>query len=120
MFEIEYYEDERGNSEIRSFLLDLKEKSRSSKSARINFDKIVAYLDSLETLGTQVGYPVVRHLDGEIWELRPLSNRILFAYFKEGKIILLQHFVKKTQKTPRREIEKAKKKIDDYRRRYDL
>ena len=32
--------------------------------------------------------------------------------------IMLHHFVKKTQKTPKREIEKAKRELEDYLRRY--
>ena len=35
--------------------------------------------DMLEELGTRVGEPVTKHLDGEIWELRPLKNRFLYA-----------------------------------------
>ncbi len=59
---------------------------------------------------------MTKHLDGEIWELRPLSNRILYAYYDNDTFVLLHHFVKKTQKTPKSEIEKAKREIEDYRR----
>ncbi|MBR3186480.1 MAG: type II toxin-antitoxin system RelE/ParE family toxin [Lachnospiraceae bacterium] len=44
--------------------------------------------------------------NGEIWELRPLRNRILFAAWVNDSFVLLSHFMKKTQKTPKREIEK--------------
>ena len=53
--------------------------------------------------------PVTKHLDGEIWELRPLRNRFLYAYYKDNRFVILHHFLKKTQKTPKREIEQAKK-----------
>ena len=58
--------------------------------------------------------PYVRHLDGEIWELRPLRNRILLAGVVNGKYVLLHHFIKQTQKTPSREIEKAKRELADF------
>ena len=62
----------------------------------------------------------VKHLEEEIWELRPLRDRILFAGSIEGRYVLLHHFMKKTQKTPKREIEKAKKELEDFRKRSGL
>ena len=117
MFDIVFYENERGESDVLNFIYDLKEKARTSKDARINLNKIVAYIDAIEEYGTRVGQPVTKHLDGDIWELRPLSNRILYAYYEDNTFVLLHHFVKKTQKTPAAEIEKAKMEIEDYRRR---
>ena len=55
----------------------------------------------------------MKHLEGEIWELRPLRDRILFVAWLDGSFVLLHHFVKKTQKTPRREIDKAKRELKD-------
>lgn len=117
MYEIEFYEDDNGISEVRDFIKMLRKKSLTSKDARINFNKVVAYIDLLEELGTRVGEPVTKHLEGDIWELRPLANRILYAYADNDTFVLLHCFVKKTQKTPKREIEKAKREIDDYRRK---
>lgn len=74
----------------------------------------MAYMDMLEELGTRVGEAVTKHLDGEIWELRPLKNRFLYAYQKDNKFIILHHFIKKTQKMPKHEIEQAKKNLKDY------
>ena len=118
MYEIILYEDEHGNSDVKSFIKELKSKSKTSKDARINYTKVVAYIDLLEEMGTRVGEPVTKHLDGEIWELRPIYNRILYAFFADNKIILLHHFQKKTQKTPLREIIKAKNELEDYSRRH--
>lgn len=114
MYEIEFYEDKNGKSEIADFIKELSRKSSTRKDSRINFNKIVAYLDLLEEFGTRVGEPVTKHLDGEIWELRPLRNRFLYAYYKDNKFIILHHFIKKTQKTPQRELEQAKKNLADY------
>ncbi len=114
MYEIEFYEDKNGKSEIADFIKELNIKAATSKECRINFNKIVAYMDILEELGTRVGEPVTKHLDGEIWELRPLRNRFLYAYYKDNKFIMLHHFIKKTQKTPKCEIEQAKRNLQDY------
>ena len=61
----------------------------------------------------------MRHLDGDIWELRPTSDRILFAYAFGNAFVLLHHFAKKTQKTPRQEIEQAKRELQDFLDRRD-
>lgn len=114
MYEIEFYEDKNGHSNFLEFLNKLNMKAATSKESRINFNKIVAYLDLLEEMGTRVGEPVTKHLDGEIWELRPLKNRILYAYYEEDRFIILHHFIKKTKKTPKREIERAKRNLQDF------
>lgn len=57
---------------------------------------------------------ITKHLEEDIWELRPGSNRVLYFYHKDDTYVLLHSFRKKTQKTPRREIEKAKAERDDW------
>ncbi len=119
MYQVIFYEDKHGNKEIEKYLLDLKSKSDTgNKDAKIHFCKIVAYIDSLEEYGTRIGTPVTKHLDGEIWELRPLDNRILYAYYKNNTFILLHHFKKKTRKTPKKEIKQAVRNLKDYQERY--
>ena len=61
-----------------------------------------------------MGENVTKHLEEDIWELRPGTNRVLFFYFKDNTFVLLHHFRKKTKKTPRREIEKAKSERNDW------
>lgn len=119
MYEIIFYEDKNGRRLFEEYIYTLKEKaSTGNKDARINLNKIIAYMDSLEEFGTRVGEPVTKHLGGEIWELRPLRNRILYAYYEDNTFILLHHFTKTTKKTPKREIEQAIKNLKDYRERY--
>ena len=114
MYEIIFYEDRDGKSEVADYIRDLRMKAEKNKHSRINFEKIVAYFDLLEERGTRIGEPVTKHLDGEIWELRPFRNRILYAYYKDNKFVILHHFIKKTQKTPSREIQKAKNNLRDF------
>jgi len=114
MFELEFYEDRRGTVEIADYLDELQEKAKTSKDARINRQKILAYMAALQECGTRLGEPFVKFLEEDIWELRPLSNRIFFFYWKDNTFVLLHHFVKKSQKTPKKEIEKAKRNRDDW------
>ena len=114
MYDVIFYSDASGNEPIAEYIRELRQKSLTSKDARVNFNKIVAYIDLLCEHGTWIGEPVVKHLDGEIWELRPLSNRLLFANYKGNIFILLHRFAKKTDKTPPMEIEQAKRLLLDY------
>ena len=73
--------------------------------------KIQDYINILATYGTRAGEKYVKHLQGEIWELRPLRDRILFAAWTGKTFVILHHFMKTTQKTPKEEIEKAKREL---------
>ena len=99
---------------ISEYFYDLAQRSKTDKNARINKNKIFAYIKALEEYGTRIGTPIVKHIEGNLWELRPLKNRIFFFYWKDNKFVLVHHFVKKTQKTPKKEIEKALLNIKDW------
>lgn len=60
------------------------------------------------------------HMDGDVWEARIRLDtriaRILFAL--EGNIMVLLHgFIKKQQKTPKPELDPAKERLKQLRRR---
>ncbi len=119
MFDILFYKDKTGNSEIINYLDELQEKAKTDKNARINREKILAYMAALAKYGTRIGKPFVKHIDGNLWELRPLSNRIFFLYWKDNQFVFVHHFIKKSQKTPKKEIEKARKNIKNFLERND-
>jgi phage-related protein len=118
MYEVKFYRDKKGKSEIVEYLDLLQKKSATSKHERVNRDKILAYIGALEQFGTRIGQPIVKHIDGQLWELRPITNRIFFFYWKDNKYVLLHHFIKKTNKTPLKEIETARAKLKDFIERY--
>ena len=115
MYKVFYYSDRNGKSPIANYIQKLA--SDSGKDSRINLNKIYEYIKYLSEAGQQAGEPYVKHIDGDIWELRPIKNRILFAAWDGKSFILLHHFIKKTQKTPHREIEQAKRNLADYKKR---
>lgn len=119
MFAVEFYEDHQGRQPVRDVLIELRDKARTSKDARIQYQKILTHLRALETYGTRIGEPQVKHLDGSLWELRPLSHRIFFFYWRDNTFVLLHHFIKKTQKTPSKEIEQAARNLKDFLERND-
>ena len=87
---------------------------RSDKDGRIKAEKINDCLDYLARYGQSGRRPYMAKIDGEIWELRPLSDRTLFAAWCENSFIILHHFIKTTGKTPKLEIDRAKRNLADY------
>ena len=59
----------------------------------------------------RVGMPHVRHLTGPLWEMRLRGrdgiSRALYVAIQERRVVVVRVFVKKTQKTPSREIDLA-------------
>ena len=114
MYNIDFYKNERGDSDVLVFLESLRAKLASSKDARIQYSQITRYIELLQINGTNLPSVVVKHLEGDIWELRPGNNRVLFFSYHKGTFVLLHHFRKKTQKTPRKEISLAIFEMKDY------
>lgn len=114
MFEVEFYEDRSGKEPIRDFIVEIQAKGRTSKKDRIRSEKILTYIRVLQEYGTRAGEPYVKHIEDDIWELRPLNDRIFFFFARDNTFILLHHFLKKTKKTPYREIEKTKRNLADH------
>ena len=112
---IYFYKDKNGNEPVLDYMRELA--SKKSKDSRIKLNKLNDYIELLSQHGTRAGEPYIKHLEDEIWELRPLRDRILFVAWLGGSFVLLHHFAKKTQKTPRREIEKAKRELNDIKER---
>lgn len=56
-------------------------------------------------------YGTVRHLEGHLWEMRLKGrsgiSRALYVVAAERRVVIVRVFMKKTEKTPRREIELA-------------
>ena len=111
MHKVYFYKDKNGHEPVFDYMADLKK--NTDKDSRIKLNKITDYIEMLCRYGTQAGEPYIKHLDGDIWELRPLRDRIFFVAWINGGYVLLHQFMKKTQKTPAREIEKAKRELAD-------
>jgi len=120
MYELYFYQDRRGKEPVWEYLQEIKRKSEQDKNSRIQYNKLNDYLQALSIYGLAAGEPYIKHLEGEIWELRPLRNRVLFAAFSQNGFVLLHMFMKTTQKTPSHEIEQAKRNLSDYAERSRL
>ena len=99
MHKIHFYRDRNGKEPVLEYLRELSQKK--DKDSRIKAHKINDYIEILSQYGTQAGEP------------RPLRDRILFVAWHNGSYVLLHSFMKKTQKTPAREIAQAKRELAD-------
>ena len=115
MHEILFYKDRNGVAPVYEYLKELN--SKTDKNSRIKAGKVSDYISRLSAEGTFAGLPYVKHIEGDIWELRPLRDRIFFVAWYNGSYVLLHQFRKETQKTPPREIEKAKREYEDLKER---
>ena len=113
-YNIIFYEKQNGESELWNFLEKLRKKSATNKDARIQYKQASLYIELLQNNGTRLPDTVTKHIEENIWELRPGNNRIFYFFCDKTDFVLLHSFRKKTQKTPRREIEKAKAERNDY------
>ncbi len=106
---IVFYIDAGGNTLVEDFLanLDLKTQARFDWS-----------IEQLRALNVQAREPLVKHVEGKIWELRRASDRniyrLLYFFFTGREIVFLHGFQKKTQKIPRQELQIAKTRMEDY------
>ena len=74
--------------------------------------RFIRVVELIETFGLQkVGHPHVKHLEGALWEMRLSGKagiaRAVYVTVTGKKVVVVRVFVKKTQKTPRREINLA-------------
>jgi len=110
---VEFYETEDGKTPVAEFLDSLEDKMNA---------KMVGLMEILEERGTMLREPYSSPLEDGIFELRAVQgsniSRALFFFYIEGRIIITHGFVKKTQKTPRAQIELAKKYRADFLRRH--
>jgi phage-related protein len=114
VYEILFYEDTDGNRPVENFIDELDALTSTNKDARIQLEQIIYCLSRLENMGTRSGEKFTKKIKGDIWELRPGYNRILFFGWNGNQFVLVHHFRKSTQKTPAREIAIAERRMENW------
>ena len=111
-FEVEFYETTDGDKPAKDFLISLDNKMRA---------KMASMISLLQENGYNLREPYSKHLSEGIFELRAKAGsditRVMYFFYIDRRVILTNGFVKKTKKTPSKELEKAKKYRQDYLRR---
>lgn len=111
-FEILFYKKEKGEEPAKDFIIQQNPKMKA---------KLLKIIEMIEINGNVLGEPYTKLLSDGIYEIRAKQGsditRVLYFFEVGSRIILTNGFVKKTDKTPRREIELAKRYRKDYERR---
>ncbi len=106
---VEFYVGPSGTRPVNEFIegLDAKAKAR-----------LIGAIERLRVLNVNAKEPLVRHIEGKLCELRRESDtsiyRLIYFFFTGRRVVFLHGFQKKTQKTPRREIETALRRMNDF------
>jgi len=106
ILDVVFYRTTAGNEPVREWLKRLPRQDRRAIGEDI---KTAQY-------GWPLGMPLIRKLDRGLWEVRSITStgiaRVFFTV-KEGLIILLHGFVKKSQKTPQNELDTARRRLSN-------
>lgn len=108
-FEVEFFDKADGTYPAEEFILSQENKMRA---------KIYRMLDLLAERGNELREPYSKPLEDGIFEIRVKQGsditRVLYFFMEGNKIVLTNGFVKKTRKTPEREITLARKYRAEY------
>lgn len=102
-----FFRTAAGNEPVRDWLLDLPEADRRA----IGLDLMRVQF------GWPIGMPLCRNLGKGLWEVRThLGNRIarVIFCFADGELIALHGFIKKSQSTPKPDLELAEQRRQEY------
>ena len=102
MYSLEFYKTAQGKSPAEDFIRAMSAKAKA---------KFFQIANLLRKYGPEVRMPYSRFLEDGIFEVRVIvgndSSRVLYFFMEGQRVIFTNGFVKKTQKTPRNEIETA-------------
>lgn len=106
---VEFYADADGDSSVLDWYESLDEKTKA---------KLIWIFQLLETNGVELGMPYIKPLGDKLYEIRADVNRnafrVVYFLYTGRRFILLHGFQKKTQKTPTKELARARTYLEDF------
>ena len=106
---VELYDRPDGTSPVAEFI---EEQSPQNQA------KIFGELDDMIEFALMDRGNKLKHLEGKLWELRfrGIGHQFRFTYFAHTsrRIVILHGFSRKTRKTPKRELNTARRRLQDY------
>jgi phage-related protein len=94
-----------------SWTVEFANRAAEAEVAALPADMNARFLhigDMIRSFGlTSVREPYVKHVSGKLWEMRDGIARSIYVAASGQRVVVLRTFTKKTQETPRREMEIA-------------
>jgi phage-related protein len=103
---VAFYRTEAGNEPVRIWLKSLKKEDRRAIGEDIKTAQF----------GWPIGMPLIRKIERDLWEVRSnVKEGIVRVFFtvEEQTMVLLHGFIKKSQKTPKADLNLAKRRLAD-------
>jgi len=105
--------------EIDEFLRDIEtRKNKGDKDARIMFDKIAYCIERVRLQGVRAGTKIIKDLKGKendnLYELRPLDERIFMCLWNGNHFVMLSHYTKDANETNELELARARRLRDKF------
>lgn len=108
ILDVRFFRTDAGAEPVREWLKELPAIDRRTIGEDI---KTVQF-------GWPLGMPLVGHLGGDIWEVRIKQENRIARVVLEGQTMLLLHgFIKKQQATPKPDLDLARDRLKQLRRR---
>lgn len=108
ILQVRFYRTLAGVEPVRDWLLELTPKDR----------KVIGTDIKTVQFGWPLGMPLVRKMEKDLWEVRVhLEGRIARMLFtvEAGTMVLLHGFIKKSQATPKDDLELARSRLKNLR-----
>lgn len=111
-WQIEFFTTSRGTSPVIKFLDKLEPSARA---------KVDNFLKLLREFGPHLSLPHAEPLKGHkpLWELKPRPVRLFYFLYGGQRFVLLHAFFKKKNKTDRKEIRTAERRLAEFLERED-
>jgi len=104
ILEVRFFRTSAGNEPVRDWLRALEREDRRAIGEDIKTAQF----------GWPIGMPLIRKLEKGLWEVRTTLEdgiaRVMFTVY-DTRMILLHGFIKKSQKTPKNELDTARKRL---------
>ena len=107
-WEIIFYADARGIRPVEEFIRKLAGAEKA---------KVIWVIDLLEEYGIHLAMPHSRPIGQNLWELRADAGRIFYFTNTCRQFILLHGYIKKSQHTPAKEIDTARRRMREFKER---
>ena len=106
-WKIVFYQTASGREPVKEFIGKLPAKHQA---------KINQHIDLLKEYGIFLVQPYLKKVAGSknLRELRPARYRIFLSFLAKKNILLIHSILKKTQKTPKKDIKLAEKRLKEY------